>query len=107
MSDSRYQELTFGPDNAATLFLLSCGPNFARLAEFRVNTVKALGDVGKSGGRVYAAIFTQQGTLLSLFIQGPLASSSVGALRALLDKTEDMIGRRWGETMDERYFLDE
>lgn len=77
---------------------------------FSICTVKAPDDAGAAAGRVHAAVFTQQmgtkgGTVLSIFVQGPQAETTEGALRALLDKTEAMIGKRWRVAMDRRHFL--
>ena len=72
--------------------------------------MKAPDDAGAAAGKIHAAIFSQQigskgASVLSIFVQGPQAESTEGALRALLEKTEAMIGKRWRGSMDRRHFL--
>lgn len=70
--------------------------------DFRICTVRAPLDTDRViAGKIHAAVLSQvkegkSAVRLSLFVQGPQADTTEEALRALLAKTEDLIGRRWG-----------
>ena len=75
---------------------------------FRINTARTSNDTAThSAGKVHAAIMSQglgysKIIVLSLFVEGPQAETTEGALRALLEKVEGMIGKRWKVGMMDR-----
>lgn len=70
--------------------------------DFRVVTRRIFEGIDNSSGELTCALIVQNfahSAAVLPFVQGPAAENTEAALRALLDKVETMIGKRWSSVV--------